>query len=256
MSNLIISIFQTNPKYADVVFNLEKIKAFILQQSSTSDLILLPEMFNTSYIMEPKDVAESINGMTISTLTEFAEKYAVSFIGSIPMIRAGKYYNTAIVVDENGLQFTYDKIHLYTPAGEAEKYTAGKEGKIYTLNNGIKIKPLVCYDLRFPYLSFNKDKEKYDVLIYTANWPTPRIAQWKSLLIARAIENQCYVIGVNRVGNDGNDWVYPGQSVVVNYKGEILSELDNKEQATTLKLDMDEMYDYRSNYPFLGDVVQ
>lgn len=253
MQKLTISIFQTNPKYADAAFNLNRIEELIQQYNVKSNLIVLPEMFNTSYMMEPKEVAETEEGFTVSTLKKLALLYDVTFLGSIPIKRSNQYFNTTIVVDKNGLQHTYDKMHLYTPAGEHEKYSAGKEKKFYTLESGLKIKALICYDLRFPYLSFNNGKEKYDLLIYSANWPAPRINQWKSLLIARAIENQCYVIGVNRVGKDANEWEYPGQSLIVNYKGEILVDLDDREQVKSLVLEMDEMVEYREKYPFLMD---
>ena len=256
MQKLTISIFQTNPKYADAAFNLNRIEELIQQYNVKSNLIVLPEMFNTSYMMEPKEVAETEEGFTVSTLKKLALLYDVTFLGSIPIKRSNQYFNTTIVVDNNGLQHTYDKMHLYTPAGEHEKYSAGQESKIYTIGNGIKIKPLICYDLRFPYLSFNSGEVKYDILLYSANWPAPRINQWKSLLVARAIENQCYVIGVNRVGKDANEWEYPGQSLVVNFKGEVLVELDDQEQVKTVALSLDEMMDYRGKYPFLEDAVK
>lgn len=255
MQKLTISIFQTNPKYADAAFNLNRIEELMQQYNVKSTLIVLPEMFNTSYMMEPGEVAETEEGFTITTLKKLALNYDVTFMGSIPMKSNNQYFNSSIIVDKDGLQFTYDKMHLYSLAGEHEKYSAGQESKIHTLESEIKIKPLICYDLRFPYLSFNNGKEKYDLLIYSANWPAPRIHHWKSLLTARAIENQCYVIGVNRVGKDANEWEYPGKSMVVNCKGEILLELDDHEQVKTMELSFEEMMEYRGKYPFLNDVI-
>ena len=255
MQKLTISIFQTNPKFADAKFNLLRIEELIQQNNVKSTLIVLPEMFNTSYMMEPRDVAETEEGFTISTLKKLALHYDVTFMGSMPMKSNNHYFNSSIIVDKDGLQFTYDKMHLYSLAGEHEKYSAGQESKMHTLESGIKIKPLICYDLRFPYISFNNGKEKYDVLIYSANWPAPRIHHWKSLLTARAIENQCYVIGVNRVGKDANEWEYPGRSKVVNCKGEILVDLDDQEQVKTMVLSFEEMMEYRTKYLFLNDVV-
>ncbi len=247
-----VSILQLDTAWLDKEANLSKIKTAL--STTGCDLFLLPEMFNTGYIMNPKDGAESLDGNTLNTLVDMLQNTNKTIGGSIPTIIENRYYNTFIFVNKNGLIASYHKIHLFAPAGEAERYTSGNDDIVFDLNN-ITIKPLICYDLRFPYCSFNKNVKPYDFLIYSANWPKGRIGQWEKLLMARAIENQCYVIGINRVGQDANGYEYPGKSMVVDFKGDVLLSLDEREQVGNVTLDFDAMKSYREKFPFLNDAI-
>jgi predicted amidohydrolase len=172
--------------------------------------------------------------------------------GSIPVMAGEKMYNRWLAIDETGHRYSYDKTHLFVPGGEGRGYEAGKEVKQFTIQDNV-VRPLICYDLRFPYVSFQVPDQQYDVLVYAANWPAPRIEQWKQLLKARAIENQAYVVGVNRVGVDHYGNVYPGASMVVDYMGKVLDEMDENIGLTTVGIDLDAMYQYRIKFPFLKD---
>ena len=155
-----------------------------------------------------------------------------------------------VTVSKEGLIHSYDKIHLFTPAGEKEVYSEGDLTTTFMLKDW-KIQPLICYDLRFPYLTFNSNQ--VDIIIYSANWPVARVSHWKALLAARAIENQCYVIAVNRTGIDKNGYEYPGASTIIDYSGQILQEMDENEGFITEKIIKSDMTQYRKKLPFLND---
>lgn len=246
-----ITLFQSDTAWLDKDLNLSKIKDVLALHHGT-DVLLLPEMFNTGYIMDPEQGAESIDGATITLLQHMLHDSNTIIGGSIPILAEGKYYNTFVFVNKDGLLGQYSKQHLFAPAGEAEKYSSGVDDAVVSIKDVI-VKPLVCYDLRFPYVSYNKNGTPYDILVYSANWPVSRIQQWEKLLMARAIENQCYVIGVNRVGKDANSYEYTGHSMIVNHMGEVLMCLDEIEQSASLDIDLGTMYDYRSKFPFLKD---
>ena len=196
-----VTLIQSDIIWEDKVSNLKNYQNKISQIEST-DLIVLPEMFTTGFSMNPKDISETMSGETIQWMKSNASKMNSAICGSIIIEEDDKYFNRFIWVNPDGSICQYDKKHLFSFAGEDKNYTAGNE-KIIIEYKGWKICPLVCYDLRFPVWSRNS--EDYDLLIYVANWPTKRKLAWKSLLVARAIENQCYVIGVNRVGKDENN---------------------------------------------------
>ncbi|MBK8819478.1 MAG: hypothetical protein IPN49_10445 [Saprospiraceae bacterium] len=155
-----------------------------------------------------------------------------------------------ITVDSSGLIHSYDKIHLFSPAGEAKTYSPGNEPSIWVYEKW-NIQPLICYDLRFPYLSFVCRQPH--LLIYAANWPEQRIEHWEILLRARAIENACYVIGVNRRGTDENGYVYPGHSLVCDFKGDLLLSMDKYKNFDLIDLDFESMMEYRKKLPFQDD---
>lgn len=249
-----LTLIQNDPLWLDVNANLDWIGKQI-ELNSGSHLYLLPEMFNTAYIMNPTEGAEDINGITVKTMKTWANNYNCTIGGSIPMKHEDKFTNTYIFVNADGVILSYDKVHLFSPAGEAVSYKAG-ESRSTIVVNGFRILPLICYDLRFPYLSFNNDEESYDLLIYAANWPTARIHHWKQLLIARAIENQSYCIGLNRVGKDENGFEYPGTSMAVDYNGQIITQLGENACTSTIELDQEALKKYRTKLPFLGDRVE
>lgn len=213
-------------------------------------------MFSTGFSMDPKKVAEPAQGPAYKWMkNKAAEKNAV-ICGSVAVEENAKYYNRLYWVDSYGDVSVYNKRHLFRMAKEDEHFAGGTE-KIIKHLNGWDICPLVCYDLRFPVWSRNTYKKEgdslkaaYDVLIYVANWPEVRNYPWKQLLIARAIENQCYVIGVNRIGKDGNGFAYSGDSMVINPRGEIISKLKpNHDSIETINLDKAQLDEFRKQFP-------
>lgn len=217
----------------------------------TIDLIILPEMFSTGFTMHPEKVYETMQGDTIAWMKEIAGKKKVAISGSLVIQENGNYYNRLIFVYPEGTVLTYDKRHTFTLAGEDKVYASGNE-KLLINYKGWKICPMICYDLRFPVWARNV--ENYDLLIYVANWPKPRIAAWNALLKARAIENMCYCIGVNRVGFDANNYEYSGHSAVYDVLGTKISAIDpGVEQMETISLHKSHIKKYREKLQFLTD---
>ena len=244
-----ITTIQSDIIWEDKITNLKNYQEKIDQIKST-DLIILPEMFTTGFSMNPKGISETMNGETIQWMKANASKMNSAICGSIIIEEGDKYFNRFIWINPDGSIHHYDKKHLFSFAGENKNYTAGNE-KIIIEYKGWKICPLVCYDLRFPVWSRNS--ENYDLLIYVANWPTKRKLAWKSLLVARAIENQCYVIGVNRVGKDQNNHYYSGESSLVNALGETLYINSHVEDVYSTTITKYELNKVRKLLPFLND---
>lgn len=218
------------------------------------DIIILPEMFTTGFTMNAAQVAETMEGKTLDWLKIVSNKRDVVFIGSLIISEGKKYYNRLVCVQPRGIVTYYDKRHTFTLAGEHKTYKSGNE-KIIFEYKGWKICPLVCYDLRFPVWSRNT--EDYDVLIYVANWPQPRIEAWDTLLKARAIENMSYCIGVNRVGEDDNGHKYPGHSAAYDVLGNRLDNIpENAEAAAVVVLDKNHIKTNREKLGFLNDKDQ
>lgn len=245
-----ISILQFAPEWLNPLVNLNIIAEMCTQLPEQSDILLLPEMFNTGYVLNPKHLHFQWQAETLVHLQGLAARYQILIGGSIPMFRQGKWYNTFIFVGECGLLYFYDKIQLFSMAGEHKYYTAGSEIKFFEYQ-GYKILPLVCYDLRFPNLSFTK--EAPDLIIYTANWPVSRIHHWDRLLAARGIENLCYSIGVNRIGKDQNGFEYPGHSSVYDFNGNTILEMSDAIGIQSITLDKQAMTKIRRYYGFLKD---
>lgn len=214
------------------------------------DLIVLPEMFSSGFTMNPKNVAETMQGETISWLQHLAKAKNCAITGSLVVEENDNYYNRLVFVFPNGEIKTYDKRHLFTLAGEDKVYTAGSE-KILIDYKGFKICPLICYDLRFPV--FARNVENYDLLIYVANWPKPRVNAWDILLKARAVENMCYAIGVNRIGTDHNNLEYVGHSQAVDFLGNYLVEPQESEGVFIVELDKEKLLGTRNRLAFLDD---
>jgi len=214
------------------------------------DLVVLPEMFTTGFSMNPNDIAETMQGETVSWLQALAAAKKIAITGSVIITENGHFYNRLVFVfPTEEIQF-YDKRHLFSLAGEDKIYTFGKE-KLIVDYKGFKICPLICYDLRFPVFSRNVDD--YDVLIYVANWPKPRINAWDSLLKARAIENMCYTIGVNRIGTDSNNHEYVGHSQAVDFLGNYILEPQETEGIFIVELEKESMLETRAKFGFLND---
>ena len=219
--------------------------------SITADLIVLPEMFSSGFTMNASEVAETMDGETITWLKALSKSKNAAIVGSLVIKENENYYNRLVFVEPNGTLTPYDKRHTFTLAGEHKVYTAGTE-KIIIDYKGFKICPLVCYDLRFPVWARNS--EDYDLLIYVANWPKVRIAAWDTLLKARAIENMSYCIGVNRVGLDGNNYEYSGHSAAYDVLGNRMdSILESTETIEVVTLEKSHITKYRERLGFLKD---
>jgi predicted amidohydrolase len=218
--------------------------------SETIDLIVLPEMFTSGFTMNPKAVAESMQGETVLWLQALAKAKNAAITGSLVIEENGNFYNRLVFVFPSGAIKTYDKKHLFTLAGEDKAYTSGTQKLVFEYQ-GLKICPLICYDLRFPV--FARNTEEYDVLIYVANWPKPRINAWDVLLKARAIENMCYTIGVNRMGEDPNKHDYPGHSQVIDELGNYLIEPQEIEGVFITTLNKNTLEANRQKFGFLND---
>ncbi len=214
------------------------------------DLIVLPEMFTTGFTMNAHDMAESSSGETTLWLQALARSKNCAITGSIVIKENGNYYNRCLFVFPTGEVSSYDKRHLFALAGEDLKYKAGKSKTIVHFR-GFKICPLICYDLRFPV--FSRNDKAYDLLLYVANWPAIRVNAWDILLRARSVENQCFTIGLNRVGTDQNQLTYNGHSQAVDFLGNYLLEPQEEEGIFIITLDKNEMLQTREKLDFLSD---
>ena len=245
-----IALIQTSLSWESPMENRSHLAQKITGFMEDVDLIVLPEMFSSGFTMNPKKVAETMQGETVSWLQHLVKAKNCAITGSLVIEENGNYYNRLVFVFPNGDIETYDKRHLFTLAGEHQFYTAGVD-KLIVNYKGFKICPLVCYDLRFPV--FSRNAENYDVLIYVANWPKPRINAWDILLKARAVENMCYTVGVNRIGTDYNNHEYVGHSQVVDFLGEYVLESQKADSVFIVELDKAKIMETRSKLAFLED---
>ncbi|MBL7890038.1 MAG: amidohydrolase [Bacteroidia bacterium] len=253
MNDLKITIIQSALYWENIDWNLEQFAKKIDSIKEQTDLIILPEMFTTGFTMQPELLAEGMDGKALAWMREQAQKKQCVITGSFVCEENGNYYNRLVWMRADGSYATYDKRHLFTMANEDKHYTAGSK-KIIEEIKGWKICPLICYDLRFPVWARNKNDNRYDLLIYVANWPERRNYPWKTLLLARSIENQCYVAGVNRVGNDGNEIYHSGDSALINFKGEILSKIPAHDECIeTISISYAELEEFRKQFPVLND---
>lgn len=243
-----VTLVQTDIIWENISENLEIYQNKI--KDIKSDVIILPEMFTTGFTMNPLNLAEDMNGSTVKWMKENSKKLNSAICGSIIIKENNNFYNRFIWVNPDGTIHHYDKKHLFSFSGEDKNYTPGNT-KLIIEYKGWKICPLICYDLRFPVWSRNL--EDYDILIYVANWPTSRKQAWKNLLISRAIENQCYVIGVNRIGIDNNKNFYSGETSLINALGETIYIRSHSEDIYTNTLTKLELDKVRKNLPFLSD---
>ncbi|MBC3756948.1 amidohydrolase [Hyunsoonleella sp. SJ7] len=215
------------------------------------DVIVFPEMFTTGFTMHAENVAENMDGDTVKWMQHFAKSKGSAIVGSIVVSDNDKFYNRLLFVEPSGKISYYNKRHTFTLVGEDKVYAAGTE-KVIIDYKGWKICPMICYDLRFPVWSRNV--EDYDILLYVANWPIPRIDAWDTLLKARAIENMCYSIGVNRVGADGENINYNGNSSAYNVLGQKLTSIPlGKEHTEIITLQKKHINRYRNRLKFLDD---
>lgn len=251
MSNLHVSFIQADLQWENPQANLELFTQQISEISGEVDLVVLPEMFATGFSMQPERLAETEMGKSVDWMKSMASSKKCVITGSLIIEENGKYFNRLFWVLPDGNYQTYDKRHLFSLAGEQNHYTPGQERLIVELK-GFRIMPLICYDLRFPVWSRND--LNYDVLLYVANWPERRAFYWNQLLIARAIENQAYVIGVNRVGNDGNKVSHSGNSVCLDPLGkEVAAATPSTIEVVNVVLSKDTVTRVRDRFKFLND---
>lgn len=252
MSTLHFTLIQSPLHWENPAENLKMFTSKIKSIEGKKEIVVLPEMFNTGFSMRPTALAESMDGPSINWMKQIAFEHKIILTGSLIIHEDGKYYNRLVWMQPDGNFGYYDKRHLFSYAGEDAEFTPGTK-RLITQVKGIRIMPLVCYDLRFPVWSRQHNTDEYDVLLYVANWPLKRIHAWKTLLQARAIENQCYVIGMNRTGEDGNGYEYIGESCVVNPFGEILTRSDALHDLITYEIDSKFVSECRTSLPFQKD---
>ncbi len=251
---------QISMHWEDVEANLRRYDEWLSQLSpGMADIIVLPEMFQTGFSMKPQLFAEEPGGSTTQWMQAQSRRLDAAITGSIMIVEGGKYYNRLLWVTPDGAVRHYDKRHLFSLAGEEKVYAPGKE-RLLVEWRGWRILPLVCYDLRFPVWARNRMTDgaaEYDLALFVANWPERRVAAWSKLLVARAIENQCYIIGVNRVGEDGNGVYHSGHSAIHDAFGETMAAASpGKEEWMSAVLEKEKLADIRSKLSFLADQDQ
>lgn len=259
--SLTITLIQTQLHWEDKAANRAMLQQKIGSIKEKTNIVVLPEMFSTGFSMQPELLAETMNGPTVQWMREMAAAHRVILSGSLIIREGTDYFNRLIWMLPNGQYGLYDKRHRFAFAGEDQHYTAGNKRMIASVN-GWKINLQVCYDLRFPVWARQNTgsassgppaQPEYDLLINVANWPQRRSLAWKTLLQARAIENQCYVVGVNRVGEDGNGIYYSGDSMVIDPLGEILYHKADEEDIHTISLQKTTLEEVRQKFPFWKD---
>jgi omega-amidase len=256
VSTLQFSLIQSSLFWEDKGANLDMLAQKIRSIEQPTEIIVLPEMFTTGFSMQPEKFAENMEGPSVDWMRRLSQEKKAIITGSLIIEENGNYYNRLVWALPNGQLGYYDKRHLFAFAGEDQHYTAGNKRLIASVK-GWKINLQICYDLRFPVWARQQSTEdadkEYDVLLYIANWPEKRSHAWKTLLTARAIENQCFTIGVNRVGLDGNNIAHSGDSMVVGPLGEVLYHCAYEEDIFHIRLQKEEVNNTRERFPFWKD---
>ncbi|TWR31088.1 amidohydrolase [Mucilaginibacter pallidiroseus] len=252
MDNLKITTFQGYLFWENIDKNLQNITLKLSNIREKTNLIILPEMFNTGFSMNAEALAEEMDGKTTQWMHKTAQKFDCVVTGSIIIKENGNFYNRLLWVRPDGTVSHYDKRHLFALGKEHDTYTPGAKKLIVELN-GWRICPMICYDLRFPVWLRNVPEEQYDLLLIVANWPERRAPHWRTLIPARAVENQAYVIGVNRVGHDGNEVYHSGDSTCIDPNGKVIYYKRDEEDIYTFTIVADEIAKVRRALPFLKD---
>jgi predicted amidohydrolase len=247
MPDLTVTLVQSDLAWEDSDANLSHLDAQLSGIAGGTDLIVLPEMFATGFSMNPAPIAQGMDGPAVQWMSELAKQRNAAVTGSLIITEDGKYYNRLIWATPEGETAAYDKRHRFRMAGEHDVYAAGNT-LLTVAWRGWRVRPFVCYDLRFPMWTRNLGNA-YDLAIFVANWPERRSPHWRQLLIARAIENLAYVVGVNRVGTDGNGHPYSGDSAVIAPDGEVLFEKRFDPCVHTAVLSRDRLETYRETFP-------
>lgn len=251
MRILKITTFQAYLFWENIEKNLQNLGLRLSSIREKTDLIVLPEMFSTGFSMNPEKFAEEMNGKTMKWMLEQAKKFHSVVTGSMIIKEDHKYYNRLIWMRPDGTFEYYDKRHLFGLSDEDQHYTAGTK-KLFVELNGWKICPMICYDLRFPVWLRNVNEE-YDMLLIVANWPERRSLHWRTLIPARAIENQAFVVAVNRVGHDGNEIYHSGDSMCIDPLGKVVYYKPNDEDLYTFSINKEDLTHARTAFPFLKD---
>lgn len=241
-----ICLLQSDLSWENKSLNLASFAAMISSRKETVDIFVLPEMFSTGFSMNPKLLAESMKGSSLEWMQEKAKETDALIVGSLIIKEDSNYFNRFIAMSPKGVIACYDKRHLFRMGEEETHYKAGTDRIVFEWR-AWKILPQICYDLRFPVWMRNQDD--YDLILLMANWPEPRREVWKSLLLARAIENQSYVAAVNRIGKDDKMINHAGDSMIIGPKGNIIADSGNLSGAITAKLSMDELLRFREHFP-------
>ena len=247
-----VALLQSDLIWHDAAANRNQFQKMIEEMAEGVELVLLPEMFTTGFTMNPEAVAESMYGDTVNWMINIASDKKCAIAGSIVISENENYYNRLIWINPDGTIIKYDKRHLFNPAGEGEVYKSGTQKSIATYK-GFRFCLNICYDLRFP--AWSRNQEDFDCLVYLASWPEARITHWQTLIRARAIENQCFTLAVNRLGSDENNFNYNGYSSAISYDGSTLIE-GSDQGILYAELDKFAMNTYREKLPFFRDADQ
>jgi omega-amidase len=246
-----ITVVQPDIIWEDKPASLRKLDMLISSITCEPDIVILPEMFNTGFSMNPELLYENPGSVTFEWMKSKSSKGNYGICGSYIVRENGLYFNRWLFVSPEGETWSYDKRHLFSPGGEDMLFTRGTKRLVFTYR-GVRICPNICYDLRFPVWSRNRND--YDLLINSANWPESRRDVWVTLLKARAIENQCFVAGANRIGIDGTGTKYSGESVIVEPRGEFIASARRNEECTVSgEISIDELAGFRKKFPVLND---
>jgi predicted amidohydrolase len=243
-----ISLLQQPLAWQDAAANRAHFAALLAPLAGSTDLVILPEMFTTGFTLKPRQWAEAADGETRDWLLQQAQLLDAAVGGSVAVNDGGRYFNRFMLALPGGPTYWYDKRHLFRMAGEHRQFESGEHALIIEWR-GLRLCPLVCYDLRFPVWSRRRPELDYDLLIYSANWPAARRYAWSTLLRARAIENQAFVAGVNRIGDDGNGVAHAGDSVLLDFTGQPLADLGDKPLVVTVPVDPDALREWRDRFP-------
>lgn len=253
MRDLRVTLLQRMLHWEDAAANRAMFGDAMAPLRGTTDLVVLPEMFTTGFTMRSAELAEGMDGPTVNWMRAQAAALDAALYGSVIIAEDGHRFNRGLFVRPDGQVTVYDKRHLFRFANETDHYSPGRE-RVVVEWRGWRLLLQICFDLRFPVFSRNDTQPPYDLALYVANWPEVRRHPWNTLLLARAIENQCYVAGVNRVGKDGNGLPYSGDSVVVDPKGEVISRVEpSQEGLETIRLDWKALAEFRAKFPVLVD---
>jgi len=251
MQDLKVTLIQSELVWEDIDANLKEFDARISAVREDTHLIILPEMFSTGFSMNAAALAQDMDGSAVRWIQKKSKDINSDIVGSIIINDNGKFYNRLAWAKPDGDLLTYDKRHLFRMAGEEKIYSAGSKNITVELN-GWRIRPFICYDLRFPVWTRNM-KNQYDAAVFIANWPERRAGHWKALLQARAIENQCYVVAVNRVGTDGNGLAYSGDSSIIDPWGTVVFQKSSHPYTYTAQLSYDLLKRCREDFPVWMD---
>ncbi|HEY0979199.1 MAG TPA: amidohydrolase [Flavobacteriales bacterium] len=247
MQDLRVTIVQSMLHWEDAEANRRMFATKMAALEGSTDLVVLPEMFTTGFSMRSTELGETMDGATVTWMRQQARAIDAALYGSVIITEGGRYFNRGLFVKPDGEVMVYDKRHLFRFANETDHYSAGQQ-RVVVEWRGWRILLQVCFDLRFPV--FARNRSDYDVVLYVANWPEVRRYPWSQLLIARAIENQVYVAGVNRVGMDGKSMHYSGDSVIIDPRGAVIGGVEpGQEGCTTVALDRRALEDFREKFP-------